>query len=541
MVQAMIKRIFCSLFILIMVLALAQCAKRGTPTGGEKDTTPPKLLRADPENMTTNFKEKKIRLYFDEYIKLKDVQKQLIVSPPLKYNPLITPQGSASKFIEIVIKDTLKENTTYTLNFGQSITDNNEGNPNSFLTYVFSTGSYIDSLSLSGVVQDAFKKKVDQFVSVMLYEIDSTYTDSTIYKRPPNYITNTLDSATTFKLNYLKEGKYALFAVKDEGKNNLFDQKEDRIGFVSDTITLPTDSTYALTLFKEIPDYRAAVPSYAAKNKIMFGYQGEAKHIVIEPLTKLPDTIKTKVAKETGKDTLNYWFTPFETDSIVFEVSNEKWKAKDTFTVKSRNLAADSLVLIPNQKNSLAFEEPFYIGANIPIVQIDSSKIALMNKDSIPVKFISKLDSVENKVTLDFDLEPNEKYTMDLLPGAIRDFFGTENDSISYNLSTNGYADYGNLGLKLVGNPTYPLIIQLTDEAGKTKREIYATEPSDFQFNHLKPSKYMIRVIYDSNSNGKWDTGSFLQKISPEKVIYYPTVIEVRANWELVESFNLLD
>ncbi|MGY8914607.1 MAG: Ig-like domain-containing protein [Flavobacteriales bacterium] len=95
-----------------MVLALAQCAKRGTPTGGEKDTTPPKLLRADPENMTTNFKEKKIRLYFDEYIKLKDVQKQLIVSPPLKYNPLITPQGSASKFIEIVIKDTLKENTT---------------------------------------------------------------------------------------------------------------------------------------------------------------------------------------------------------------------------------------------------------------------------------------------------------------------------------------------------------------------------------------------------------------------------------------------
>ncbi|MGY8914605.1 MAG: hypothetical protein ACKVJF_05915 [Flavobacteriales bacterium] len=376
---------------------------------------------------------------------------------------------------------------------------------------------------------------------MMLYEIDSTYTDSTIYKRPPNYITNTLDSATTFKLNYLKEGKYALFAVKDEGKNNLFDQKEDRIGFVSDTITLPTDSTYALTLFKEIPDYRAAVPSYAAKNKIMFGYQGEAKHIVIEPLTKLPDTIKTKVAKESGKDTLNYWFTPFETDSIVFEVSNEKWKAKDTFTVKSRNLAADSLVLIPNQKNSLAFEEPFYIGANIPIVQIDSSKIALMNKDSIPVKFISKLDSVENKVTLDFDLEPNEKYTMDLLPGAIRDFFGTENDSISYNLSTNGYADYGNLGLKLVGNPTYPLIIQLTDEAGKTKREIYATEPRDFQFNHLKPSKYMIRVIYDSNSNGKWDTGSFLQKISPEKVIYYPTVIEVRANWELVESFNLLD
>jgi uncharacterized protein (DUF2141 family)/predicted small lipoprotein YifL len=541
MARAMIKRIFCSLFIMLMILALAQCGKRGTLTGGEKDITPPKLLWAEPENMTVNFKEKKIRLYFDEYIKLKDVQKQLIVSPPLKYNPLITPQGSASKFIDITIKDTLKENTTYTLNFGQSITDNNEGNPNSFLSYVFSTGSYIDSLSVSGAVRDAFNKKVDQFVSVMLYELDSTYTDSTIYKRPPNYITNTLDSATTFKLSYLKEGKYALFALKDEGKNNLLDQKVDKIAFVTDTITLPTDTTYLLTLFKEIPDYRAAVPSYAAQNKIMFGYQGEAKHMVIEPLTKLPDSIKTKVLKETGKDTLNYWFIPFETDSIVFEVTNEKWKVKDTFTVKSRKLASDSLVLTPNQKGNLAFEEPFYVGANIPIIQIDSSKIALMNKDSIPVKFISKLDSVENRVTLDFDLEPNEKYTMDILPGAIVDFFGNANDTIAYRLSTNGYADYGNLGLKLVGNPTYPLIVQLTDESGKTKREIYATEPKDFQFNNLKPSKYMIRVIYDTNSNGKWDTGSYLQKIGPEKVIYYPSIIEVRANWELVESFNLLD
>jgi uncharacterized protein (DUF2141 family)/predicted small lipoprotein YifL len=541
MARAMIKRIFCSLFIMLMILALAQCGKRGTLTGGEKDITPPKLLRAEPENMTVNFKEKKIRLYFDEYIKLKDVQKQLIVSPPLKYNPLITPQGSASKFIDITIKDTLKENTTYTLNFGQSITDNNEGNPNSFLSYVFSTGSYIDSLSVSGAVRDAFNKKVDQFVSVMLYELDSTYTDSTIYKRPPNYITNTLDSATTFKLSYLKEGKYALFALKDEGKNNLLDQKVDKIAFVTDTITLPTDTTYLLTLFKEIPDYRAAVPSYAAQNKIMFGYQGEAKHMVIEPLTKLPDSIKTKVLKETGKDTLNYWFIPFETDSIVFEVTNEKWKVKDTFTVKSRKLASDSLVLTPNQKGNLAFEEPFYVGANIPIIQIDSYNISLMNKDSIPVKFISKLDSVENRVTLDFDLEPNEKYTMDILPGAIVDFFGNANDTIAYRLSTNGYADYGNLGLKLVGNPTYPLIVQLTDESGKTKREIYATEPKDFQFNNLKPSKYMIRVIYDTNSNGKWDTGSYLQKIGPEKVIYYPSIIEVRANWELVESFNLLD
>ncbi|MEL6918726.1 MAG: Ig-like domain-containing protein, partial [Bacteroidota bacterium] len=189
----MIQRFLGFLFLILIVLASLQCARRGNPTGGPKDVTPPQLVKADPVNKTINFSGKTIKLYFDEYVKLEDIQNQLIVSPPLKYLPQITPQGSASKSIEITLKDTLMENTTYTLNFGQSIVDNNEGNPNSFLTYVFSTGDYIDSLSVSGVVKDAFNRNADTFISVMLYEMDSTYTDSTIYNYPPNYITNTLD------------------------------------------------------------------------------------------------------------------------------------------------------------------------------------------------------------------------------------------------------------------------------------------------------------------------------------------------------------
>ena len=151
----MLRRILAYLFFLLTIVALMQCAKRGTPTGGPKDIAPPILVRSTPANMSINFKSNKIRLYFDELIKLKDVQEQLIVSPPLKYNLEISPQGGASKYVEIKIKDTLKANTTYTLNFGQSIQDNNEGNPSSFLTYVFSTGDYIDSLQVSGVVKDA--------------------------------------------------------------------------------------------------------------------------------------------------------------------------------------------------------------------------------------------------------------------------------------------------------------------------------------------------------------------------------------------------
>nr|WP_298792235.1 Ig-like domain-containing protein [uncultured Allomuricauda sp.] len=532
-----LKKLLSLSFLFLMVLALWQCAKRGTPTGGPKDETPPVLIRTEPENFSINFKAKEIRLYFDEFIKLKDVQNQMIVSPPLKYPPEVTPLGGASKYIQVVIKDTLRENTTYTINFGQSITDNNEGNPNSFLSYVFSTGDYIDSLTLSGAVKDAFNRKADEFVSVMLYELDTAYTDSTIYKTPPNYITNTLDSVPFFELKNLKAGEYALIAVKDINKNNIFDQRQDKIGFLQDTISLPTDSIYLLNLFQELPDYSVSVPSYIAKNHIIFGYQGDYKDIEISALTTLPDSVKTVILKDREKDTLDYWLTPTDIDSIIFTVANKNRESIDTFTVKTRKLPLDSLRLGTSVSRNLGFEDTFSILASTPITGVDSSKIALFISDSISSPFSFTLDTAQNKVDFDFVIEPNQSYSLELMPGAVTDFFGIQNDSLNYRFSTQGYADFGNLRLNVGGAVTYPLIVQLTDEAGETKREIYTDKPIPFEFNNLEPSKYMIRVIFDANGNGIWDTGSYLNKMQPEKVSYYPDVIDVRANWELEQLF----
>ncbi|AIZ40741.1 Ig-like domain-containing protein [Cellulophaga baltica] len=537
----MIRRFLACLFLLLASISLYQCARRGTPSGGIKDTIPPKLEKAEPANMTVNFKGNKIRLYFNEYIKLNDVQNQLIVSPPLKNTPIITPAGAASKYVEIQLKDTLKENTTYTLNFGQSIVDNNEGNPNSFFTYVFSTGSYIDSLNLKGVVEDAFDKEAETFVSVMLYEMDSTYTDSTIYKKPPNYITNTLDSTVLFELKNLKKGTYALFGLKDEGKNNLFDQKVDKIAFIKDSVVLPTEEIYLLTLFKEEPDYSITVPKFEAKNKIIFGYQGNYKDIKINTLSKLPDTVRTMVTKLRDKDTLNYWFTPFEMDSLQFTVTNERQKVIDTFVVKKRKLALDSLVLKPTINGTIGFNENFAIEANTPITKIDTTKIAFINKDSIAVKYTASLDSLKNSLEINFDKEPQEAYKLAIYPGLIEDFFENTNDTIVFNLKTNKYTDYGNFVLTLSGNVTYPAIIHLTDEKGKIKREQYVTEPKDILFSHINPGKYLVRVISDTNSNGKWDTGSYLNNLQPERVSHSPKLIEMRANWEEKFDFILLD
>jgi uncharacterized protein (DUF2141 family) len=537
--MSVFRRILAITFILFISLALYQCARRGNPTGGPKDVDPPILIEAEPENLSINFTATKIRLYFDEYIKLQDIQNQLIVSPPLKYPPEISPMGGASKYVEIIIKDTLRENTTYTFNFGESIVDNNESNPSTYLTYVFSTGTYIDSLSFTGVVKDAFNKKADEFISVMLYEIDSAYTDSVVYKSPPYYITNTLDSTTIFTLQNLKAGKYGLIAIKDDGKNNIFDPETDKIGFIKDTIDLPSDSVYVLSLFKEIPAYSAITPNFAASNKIVFGYKGPNEKVTINSLTKLPDTIRTRIAKEPGKDTLNYWFEPFEIDSIIFEVVNEQLQKRDTFIIKMRKLDPDSLLLDPSHRSSINFLDTLSIAGNIPITQIDTSMVSIMNKDSLVLPIKMTLDSIRNTVFFDFDKEPNERYAMTILPGAITDFFNGTNDTIQYRLSTKSYEDYGNLRIALAGEISYPLILQLTDTNGNLVREIHATEEQSFEFNLLNPASYLLRIIFDDNANNKWDTGNYLKKIQPERIVYYPQEIEIRANWELEQVFTI--
>lgn len=239
------KKVYFIVFGLLFgfMFSVTGCAKRGTITGGAKDTIPPSITSSYPKNYSTNFNGTEIKINFNELIKVKDINKQLIISPPLKNRPIIVPQGSASKYISVKISDTLQPNTTYSFNFGQSITDNNEGNPYSQYKYVFSTGNYIDSLTIVGSIKDAYEQKPDNFVSVQIYDAEK-FTDSTVYKDQPLYVTNTLDSLKIFALENLKQGSYYIIALKDKNNNYKFDPKSDKIGFLKDKITLPTDTLY---------------------------------------------------------------------------------------------------------------------------------------------------------------------------------------------------------------------------------------------------------------------------------------------------------
>ena len=522
------------LLFLFSLLITASCAKRGNITGGDKDTIAPVLTASFPKNLSTNFTAKEIVLNFDEYVKMKNINKQLIVSPPLKYPPEILPMN-ASKKITIKIKDTLQPNTTYSLNFGQSIEDNNEGNPYSQFKYVFSTGSYIDSLKLNVKVKDALEKKTDNFVSVMLYEINEKYTDSTIYKETPNYITNTLDSLQVVTLDNIKAGKYLLIALKDNG-NNKYNPKSDKIGFQKQYITIPNDTIFEVELFKEILPFKAIKPTQASGNRILVGYEGKPKAVKVSVKngeTEIP-SIVTQFPK---KDSLQVWYKPMKVDSLL--VSVEKDNFKKEFWTKIKDQKKDSLKISPAFSGSISLRERYALNSSIPLVKFDKSKISIINKDSVAVDFTTAYDEFEQKMFLDFKLEPQEKYVIKALPGAMTDFFDNVNDTLSYKLSTRNVSDYANMKITLKNAKKFPIIIQLTDKDGKIKASAITENSPIVEFFALEPNTYTIRAIYDDNKNGVWDTGNFLQKLQPEEVIYLPEEIKLNPNWDWEQNFDL--
>ena len=537
--QAMRKKISTFSALIILLLLVVNCAKKGTPEGGPKDVDPPKFVSATPPNYTTNFDGDEIRIYFNEYIKLNDLNKNLIVSPPMNPPPLITPLGSGSKYIGIEIKDTLLENTTYLFNFGNAVVDNNEGNPFSFFKYVMSTGDYIDSLTVTGQIRDALQQEPDDFVTVMLYEVDSTYKDSIIYRDVPRYVTNTLDSLTTFKLTNVKAGKYRLAALKDDASNYTYQPDKDKIGFLGQVIEVPKDTSYTLTLFMEEPPLKVSRPKQSASQRINFGFTGSADSIDIALLNNVPADFKSLITHRKDADSLKYWYTPQpEQDSLIFKVT--AGKQLDTFYVRKRPLRKDSLYFSAPSSNSLKLRDPFEIESSIPIVSLDSTKITITKKDSSAVPFNYALRRKESMLDLTFKTEEAEQYQITLLPKALTDFYGNTNDTLSYAPQTKEIGDYGELELTLEDADQYPYIVQLVTEKWNVIREQYAEEGQKvFKFDLVEPGKYYARLIMDRNKNGHYDTGNYLKGEQPEDIIYYPKLLDIRTGWFPKETFIL--
>ena len=523
---------------LSLALTLSHCAKRGAPTGGPLDSIPPALQNASPKQRTTFFDKEKFVLTFDEYIKLSDLQKQLIISPPMdpsSYN--IYPQTGVSKKVSVIFKDSLRDDTTYTFNFGESIQDNNESNILSYFSYTLSTGATIDSLRFRGTVTDAFEAETPPYVSLQLYPIDSTYNDSTVYTQKPLYVASTLDS-TFYQFQNLKAGKYELIALLDKASNYYFDQNIDKIGFIEKQIELPGDSIVDLRIFNEVPNFSWSKPEFVNEHHIALAYFGRYTGQSMEMVSEVPADFENLITRSRETDSLNFWFKNPPKDSLQF-----RYTYKDslrTHTVKYSTPTPDSLVVKMASPKILHLRDSVVLTASLPIVKMDNKKIQVRNKDSVLVPFQVNLHPNKDEIRLSIpNLEPNGKYFFDIYPDAFTDFFGDTNDTIAFDVITKKYESYGKLIMQFKNLDDSPLVVDLLNSRYKIKRRItQALTNNQHTFEYLPPGKYIIRVIKDANDNNKWDTGNYLKKIQPEEVIYLPEEIDVRANWDVNQVFD---
>jgi hypothetical protein len=350
-----------------------------------------------------------------------------------------------------------------------------------------------------------------------------------------------LDSLKTFRLENLKAGKYLLVAMKDRNNNNKFNPKTEKIGFHKQFITIPNDTVYEIELFKEELPFKAYKPSQFSGNRIAIGYDGKQDFskskpkIILKNNNQILESIVTQFPK---KDSLQVWYKPIKADSLLLNIKKESY-AND-FSVKIKNQKKDTLSISAVQTGILNMRDEFTLESSTPLVKIDKSKISIRDSKTKITEFTPNYDDFNQKLVLNFPKNTSEKYQIQLLPGALTDFFEKSNDTLTYKLETRSESDYGNLIVDLQNVKRFPIIIELTNEKGEILAHDYSEKNTKVEFNFLEPKDYILRVIYDDNKNKKWDSGNYLEKRQAEEVIYYSKVIkDVRANWNDNETFDL--
>ncbi len=532
--------------LMLTILTVISCARQGSPTGGPKDETPPVFLKADPDTLATNVDVnlQEATINFDEYILLKEYSKNVVVSPSFQIPPIVTPQALAKKYISIKFQEPLLPNTTYSFNFGDAIQDFNENNKLSNFQYVFSTGSFIDSLKVTGRVNSSYDFKLPEKILVGLYKIDSTYKDSIILQKKPYYIARANDKGE-YQLNYLASGKYKLIAFEDKVENVMYDYGKERLAFHNEPIELNANQQINLNLFNQKPAYRKPEASFKQEGLIVFKTTGATDDVTITPVGK---EFKTAyIQKFPKQDSINFWFNP-KVDTIVGKSAklNFKVQHKDQIdeisALYSKSNTERKLEFKALNDQKLAPNKPFKVQANAPIKSLDLSKIYVF-KDTVSIPFKVSIDTVNaQNLNFAFDKNLDEKFEVNIYPNALTDVLGEKNDTLAYPIKMGTRGDFGHLKLTLQNTPSKPFILQFlkTDKDYTVLEELYnPANKNYFEFNFIEPGEYLFRLLVDENENGKWDTGDYLSGKQPEPIYLYPEPIKIRAMWDATETWVL--
>ncbi|HKH63533.1 MAG TPA: Ig-like domain-containing protein [Flavitalea sp.] len=454
-------------FILANISGTTGCATIVPPSGGDRDSLPPVLVSVNPPDSSRNFEGKRINFVFSEFVQIDNPQSNLLITPTPKSNPNVEAK---LRTVTVAIRDTLEPNTTYTFDFGDAIRDINESNVLRNFTYIFSTGPAIDSLHFDGRVVIAETGKTDSTLLVFLYR---SFEDSAVIKERPRYITR-VDNNGNFTFRNLPAGRFAIYAVKDEGGQRRYLARNQLFAF-SDTTVVVQRSPTPVTLY-----------AFVAKDT----------NAAVSPPTP---AIKSTVSR-----------APTATDKrlrIETSLENEQLGLLDSFHLYFRSA---------------------------PLKFFDTSKLSLTDEKYQPLtNYTFVQDTSGKQVTVFYPWVENTGYNLIIDKEFAEDTAGRKlvrNDTI--NFRTRKEKEYGLVRLRfpnldLTKNPVL-LFLQ-----GDKIVQSHVFSNKEFYAKIFQPGEYELRLVFDENKNGVWDTGEFFDEHrQPERVVPISRKITVKANWD---------
>lgn len=586
----MLKNISFFVVVILLMLGFSKCANIGYPEGGPADETPPKMIRSSPPLNATNFQGDEISIEFNELIVLKEAFQKVVVSPPLNTPPVIRGMGNR---ITISFEEELQPGATYTIDFADAVQDNNEGNILEGFSFSFSTGETQDSMEVSGHVFDAFTHTPVSGVMVMAH---SNLTDTALTNVVPPRVAKT-NEAGEFVIRNLAEGQYRIYALEDMNRDYKFDQPGERIAWLDELVepsfeyrdridSLFTDSVTLDTVLitKELV--------YTPDSLKLFLFQEDYKQQYLDSRerkerNRLNFFFNRSLEKPLEIDVLNAepevddWFVyerSLKHDSVMIWLSDSSLISRDSLTVELIYPVQDSLSNLVDKRDTLKMfhrkveerrrnrkddeeeapkADPLRVrspGGTVEIgstpyfnfptplseVFLDSLQLSVM-VDTVyqPVSFDLRQDSIRiRQFALIHEWQPGSQYQLLVDSAAFRDIYGKVNDPMKGNLTVKAEDSYGVLYVDATGMADNSLL-QVLGPKENVLRQGYLPQNGKLAFRYMKPGKYFLRILIDVNQNGQWDTGDFSDGKQPESMLYYPDVIEIRANWDQMVPWDV--
>lgn len=539
---------FCSFLLILFILG---CANPKGITGGAKDTIAPKLIKVIPAPKATNFNSRILILEFDEWIKINNLQKELLITPSIKG---LYKVKDYKKKVVLEFEKPFEDNTTYTLNFRKGIQDITEGNPAKDLYIVFSTGERIDSLQISGSAKMLLSNAPASECSVWLSPADDTLK---VDKHLPYYLTQT-DKSGNFRLQNLKAGKYNLFVFQDKNNNNLLNADQEMVGFLKESIILDTSNKDTLLLElapmdkkpakllrsrpsntqtdKSFLDFNKGIEEIQIESSAKIAYQiaENGKEVMLYNLEKKYDSLEIKIK---ALDSLGNQTDTSKKILFLKEMRSGKSK-KEPFKMTLRNLSQGE-GLLPDLQLGIVFSKP--------IEKENFEKIRFFkDQDSTQAIRLETKDIEWNKYKTEIVIRKSipfkEQIRLQIDSAAFESVEQEFSPTLEQKFELKNPVRFATLKLE-IETQKQNYIIELLDDKKKVIRRFDSNKKAinsnkTIVWDYLPGQTYQIRAIIDENKNGKWDTGDYQTKTLPEKIIFMPKELTIRENWEVSEKFS---